>query len=68
MGVKRTEVVAVGDQVFTDIVGSNLSFMKSILLVPAGKENSFSFKIRRGLEKPIRYIIKAAGRGKKYFG
>lgn len=67
MGVKRSEVVVVGDQIFTDVIGSNLSFMKSILLVPTGKEKSFSFKIRRGLEKPIRYIIKATGRGKKYF-
>nr|WP_319488003.1 YqeG family HAD IIIA-type phosphatase [uncultured Caproiciproducens sp.] len=67
MGVKRKEVVVVGDQVFTDVIGSNLSFMKSILLVPMGKEKSFSFAIRRGLEKPIRYIIKATGRGKKYF-
>ena len=67
MGVKRKEVVVVGDQVFTDVIGSNLAFMKSILLVPTGKEKSFSFAIRRSMEKPIRYIIKATGRGKKYF-
>ena len=67
MGVKRKDVVVVGDQIFTDVIGSNLAFMKSILLVPTGKEKSMSFLIRRSLEKPIRYIIKATNRGKKYF-
>ena len=42
MGVHRKDVVVVGDQIFTDVVGANLAFMKSILLVPAGKEKSVS--------------------------
>lgn len=67
LGVKHSEVVVVGDQIFTDIFGSNFSFMKSILLVPIGKENSFSFMIRRAIEKPLRYIIKISKRGIKYF-
>ncbi|NLG93408.1 MAG: YqeG family HAD IIIA-type phosphatase [Clostridiales bacterium] len=67
MGVKHSEVVVVGDQVFTDVIGANLSFMKSILLVPTGKEQSISFAIRRFLETPIRYIVKATKRGKEYF-
>jgi HAD superfamily phosphatase (TIGR01668 family) len=65
--VKRREAVVVGDQIFTDVIGSNLSFMKSILLVPIHKEKSLSFKIRRGCERPLRYIMKASNRGKKYF-
>ena len=67
LGVKHKEVVVVGDQIFTDIIGSNFSFMKSILLVPMGKEKSLSFTIRRGFEKPLRYIIKVSKRGIKYF-
>jgi len=67
LGVKHKEVVVVGDQIFTDIIGSNFSFMKSILLEPIDKEKTFSFKLRRGLEKPIRNIISKSKRGIKYF-
>lgn len=67
LGVKRRDTVVVGDQIFTDVFGSNLSFMKSILLMPIRTENSLSFKIRRYLERPIRYLIKKMNRGEKYF-
>lgn len=61
MSVKRSEAVAVGDQVFTDVVGANLALMKSILLVPVGKEDSFSFWIRRKCEEPVRKKIREKG-------
>lgn len=57
LGAKRKEAVAVGDQIFTDIVGANLARVKSILLVPSQEERSFSFRIRRFLERPIRRRI-----------
>jgi HAD superfamily phosphatase (TIGR01668 family) len=67
LGVGRKDAVVVGDQIFTDVIGANLSFMKSILLVPVGKEQSFSFFIRRKCEKPFRYLMKVSKRGRKYF-
>jgi uncharacterized protein len=67
MGVRRKDAVVVGDQIFTDVIGANLSFMKSILLVPMQKEQSLSFRIRRGCEKPLRYLMKISKRGGKYF-
>lgn len=67
LGVGRGEAVAVGDQIFTDILGANLSHMKSILLLPVGEETSFSFFLRRVLEKPVRKKIEKSGRGKEYF-
>lgn len=54
---KRKDVIVVGDQIFTDIIGANFSFMKSILLTPIKKETSFSFYIRRKCENPIRRRI-----------
>ena len=54
LGVDRRETAVAGDQVFTDILGANLAGMKSILLLPGRKEGSFSFRVRRILEKPIR--------------
>ncbi len=67
MGVGRKDAVVVGDQIFTDVIGANISFMKSILLVPTGKERSVSFRIRRACEKPLRHLIKVTKRGLKYF-
>ncbi len=54
LGIPPEETAAVGDQVFTDILGANLAGMKSILLVPAEKEKSVSFRLRRLLERPVR--------------
>lgn len=66
LGVKHREAIVVGDQIMTDIFGANLSLMKSILLVPTGKENSRSFDVRRKFEKPFRKLTEITGRGKKY--
>lgn len=52
--MEASDCVIIGDQVFTDITGANMSGMKSILLSPVEQENSAFFKLRRHLEKPIR--------------
>lgn len=51
---KRRKTVVIGDQIFTDVLGANLSGMKSILLMPVVPEESLSFRVRRRLEKPLR--------------
>ncbi len=58
LGVPAREAAAVGDQIFTDILGANLARMQSILLVPEERERSLGFRIRRGLEKPVRARIR----------
>lgn len=67
LGIRREEAVAVGDQIFTDVVGANLAGVRSILLAPEKEEGSVSFRIRRALEKPIRRKIEECGRGREYF-
>lgn len=57
LGISREKSVVVGDQIFTDILGANLAKMKSILLIPAAEENSITFRVRRGLERPLRRKI-----------
>lgn len=52
--VSLKDAVAVGDQIFTDVIGANLAFMKSILLMPSHLETSLSFRVRRRLEQPLR--------------
>ena len=54
LGIPHRNCAAVGDQVFTDIVGANLCRIKSILLEPILEETGRSFRIRRKLERPIR--------------
>ena len=54
LGVSRSQAVAVGDQVFTDVMGANVAGVKSILLRPSDPETSVSFRVRRRLEEPIR--------------
>lgn len=56
-GLKSEQVVVVGDQVFTDILGANWAGMKSILLEPENCEDSLSFRFRRALERPVRKRI-----------
>ncbi|WP_169009134.1 YqeG family HAD IIIA-type phosphatase [Faecalispora jeddahensis] len=57
LGVLRSQAVAVGDQVFTDVMGANVAGVKSILLRPSDPETSVSFRVRRRLEEPIRRKI-----------
>ena len=54
IGIKGSDCLVVGDQIFTDILGANLGFMKSVLLTPIEIENGFTIKIRRHFEKSIR--------------
>ena len=55
------EIVVVGDQIFTDVLGANAAGMKSILLTPKDMEHSFTFRVRRKIESPIRRRIHRKG-------
>lgn len=61
MKAKRRQTVVVGDQIFTDVLGANLSGMKSILLMPVIPEDSWSFRVRRRLERPLRRSLSRRG-------
>lgn len=55
--VKPHEAVMIGDQMFTDILGGNLAFLKTVYVTPYEMETDpfllFLFKIKRGLEPVI---------------
>lgn len=53
MNLSKNEVVVIGDQIFTDILGGNLFKCKTILLNPIQLENTSFFKFKRALEKPF---------------
>ncbi len=49
----KTEVCAVGDQIFTDILGANLFKIKSVHVKPIELEKTVFFKFKRFMEKPF---------------
>jgi len=52
---KPENIAAVGDQIFTDVIGSNRCKMFSILVKPIGEKDILMTRIKRPLEN---YIIK----------
>lgn len=51
MGARKNKTAVIGDQLFTDILGGNLSGIKTILVSPKEMETSFGFRIKRSLER-----------------
>lgn len=61
MKLKNENVAAVGDQIFTDVIGSNRCKMFSILVEPIEEKDILITKIKRPFEKKIieKYLEKA---------
>lgn len=58
MGLKKEEVVAVGDQLFTDCWGAKKFGIKFILVGIIDKKEPFKIKLKRALEIPIKLLTK----------
>ena len=58
LGVKREDAAIVGDQIFTDVLGGNSVFIKTILLTPIKPETSLRFRFKRKLEKLVYRLYK----------
>ena len=54
MGLKRRQVAAVGDQLFTDMMAAHLAGVVPLLVEPILPETGWSFRLRRRLEAPLR--------------
>lgn len=52
---KEENIAAVGDQIFTDVLGANHAHLFSILVKPIGKKDILMTRIKRPLEN---YVIK----------
>lgn len=53
LGVDMKNAAAVGDQIFTDVLGSNLKGIRSIFVFPIQPETSLPFRFKRACEKPF---------------
>ena len=51
LNLPKEEVAEVGDQLFTDVLGSNRMGLYSILTIPISEEKHFISKIKRKFEK-----------------
>ncbi len=51
---KKENIAAVGDQIFTDVIGANHAKLYSILVKPIGQKDIFITRIKRPLEN---YVI-----------
>lgn len=53
LDLNKKEVCAVGDQIFTDILGANLKGIRSAFVFPIEPETSLPFRFKRACEKPF---------------
>lgn len=61
MNVKREEVVVIGDQLLTDVVGGNRLNLHTILVVPVAKSDGFFTRFNRLVERRIFKDLKRRG-------
>ncbi|WOV89174.1 YqeG family HAD IIIA-type phosphatase [Sporosarcina oncorhynchi] len=61
MGLKKEEVVMVGDQIMTDVLGGNRFGIHTILVVPVANSDGFFTKFNRMMERRILDKLKRSG-------
>lgn len=50
MGLPRKEIAVIGDQIFTDVLGGNVSGIRTVLVEPFHLEDKLGFRFKRKLE------------------
>lgn len=53
LGIPKKKTAAVGDQIFTDVMGCKAAGIRSIFVFPIEYETGFWFRVKRALEKPL---------------
>lgn len=53
IGLPKENISAVGDQIFTDVLGANLFGVRMLYTAPIEHEKTTFFKVKRFLEKPF---------------
>lgn len=53
LGVPKPVIAAVGDQIFTDVMGCKTAGIRSIFTFPIEYETGFWFRVKRALERPL---------------
>lgn len=53
MEIKKSEVLTIGDQIFTDVLGARLAGIYCIFVDPIENEHTAFFRFKRRMEQPI---------------
>ena len=53
LGISKKKIAAVGDQIFTDVMGCKAAGIRSVFVFPIEYETGFWFRVKRALEKPL---------------
>ena len=53
LGIPKSRIAAVGDQIYTDVMGCKTAGIRSIFVFPIEYETGFWFRVKRTLEKPL---------------
>ncbi len=53
LNIPKKNIAAVGDQIFTDVMGCKAAGIRSIFVFPIEPETGFWFRVKRKLEKPL---------------
>jgi uncharacterized protein len=61
MNLKKEEVVVIGDQLLTDVLGGNRLGVHTILVVPVADTDGFVTRINRKIERQILNMLKRKG-------
>lgn len=61
MNLSKEEVVVIGDQLLTDVLGGNRSGFKTILVVPVASTDGFWTRFNRKIERKILSTLKRKG-------
>ena len=53
LNLPKNRIAAVGDQIFTDVMGCKAAGIRSVFVFPIEYETGFWFRVKRFLEKPL---------------
>ncbi|MGI6030199.1 MAG: YqeG family HAD IIIA-type phosphatase [Eubacteriales bacterium] len=53
MGLPRSQVALVGDQIYTDMLGGNRAGLMTILVQPVEERENWFFRLKRQMEEPV---------------
>ena len=64
LDLPNEKIISIGDQIFTDVLGSNLANVKSILVGRVDKERELHLVLKSIVEKIILYYYNRSSRGR----
>lgn len=53
LGVQPSEMLSIGDQIFTDVLGAHRAGARAAIVYPRGMDENFLFRVRRFFELPF---------------